>query len=556
MRGPSAGPSIGPHTKTVLRWLASLGFEPGSSAWVEFLSPRLSRLTPPDAMFDRRLAATRLAEAIRKGEPLVVFGDYDCDGMTSTAILTEGLRSLGAASVKPFVASRFAGGYGLSAEAVERVLEGGPRLVVTCDCGSSDHESLRVLRERGVDAIVIDHHLVPDEPLPALAFLNPHRPECEFPFKGLASCGLALSMVAAVRTELGKELDVRQWLDLVAIGTIADVAPLNGDNRALTRAGLEQLALRKRPGLSALLELIGFETSHRFTASDIAFRVAPRLNAPGRIGSPEIAVELLLERDPMRARELALRVEELCQKRRTDQEVILREALEDAEAQVGRETALVLGREGWNHGIVGIVAGRIADTCGVPTIVIGFSEGWGHGSVRGPAGFRLFDAVSECSEHLVRFGGHQAAAGLEVRLERLGLLRASFLQACRRQVDFERPRPRTPLVVDPSDDLGQLLDDLYLLEPCGEGNPRPELVLDVVVERCRQVRGGHLKLDLSFGSQQLSGFGPELGARGEGLSGLVRIEGELRPDRYRGGNAVEILVRGFERLSASASREL
>lgn len=218
-----------------------------------FLDPKLLHLTRPDAMADRLVAADRLARAVRERERICVFGDYDCDGITATAVTTEVLTLLGG-DVVPVLASRYAGGYGLSAGARTRIEETGARVLVTCDCGSSDHESLEQLRRQGIDAIVIDHHLVPEEPLPVLAFLNPQRKECGFPYKSLASCGLALSLGAAVRAALGSTLDLRRVLDLVAIGTIADVVALDGDNRALVRAGLRMLEQARRPGIRALLE--------------------------------------------------------------------------------------------------------------------------------------------------------------------------------------------------------------------------------------------------------------------------------------------------------------
>ena len=223
------------RSKTLAAYLDRLG-PPEGPQRNQWLSPRLSHLTPPDGMLDRQKAAERLSDALRAKQTIVVFGDYDCDGMTATAIMVDGLTRLGGRAV-PILSSRFSGGYGVSPEAVQRILDEGPGLVVTCDCGSSDHPSLRLLEAAGVDVLVIAHHLVPDEPLPALAFLNPRRPECGFPYKNLASCGLALSILAALRKELGAELDLKSLLEFVAIGTIADVVPLDGDNRALVRAG-------------------------------------------------------------------------------------------------------------------------------------------------------------------------------------------------------------------------------------------------------------------------------------------------------------------------------
>jgi single-stranded-DNA-specific exonuclease len=219
---------------TIAAWLLARGIRDLAAA-ERFLEPRLAQLTSPDGMAGRAEAAARLGAAVRRGERVVAFGDYDCDGITATAIVTETLRRLDVEAI-PLLASRFDGGYGVTPDAAGRIVAARPDVLVTCDCGSSDHAVLAELGRKGIDVIVIDHHLVPSEPLPVMAFLNPHRPDCRFPYDGLASCGLALSIAAALRAELDVSLDLRDLLDLVAIGTIADVAPLDGDNRVLVRA--------------------------------------------------------------------------------------------------------------------------------------------------------------------------------------------------------------------------------------------------------------------------------------------------------------------------------
>ena len=539
--GPNSA-GAGLRTKTVADYVFARGIR--ETAELErYLQPRLSHLSAPDKMKDRSAIAERIVQAVRSRSRIVVFGDYDCDGMTATAIMCDVIEELGGVAV-PILASRFDGGYGVSARALERIFEAEPNLVVTCDCGSSDHETLKELTKAGIDVAVIDHHLVPDEPLPVFAFLNPHRPECEFEYKGLASCGLVLSVAAAMRAELGAQLDLRKWLDLVAIGTIADVAPLTGDNRALVRAGLETLRKSERAGIRALIDVVGLKRDYAFVASDVAFRIAPRLNAPGRMQGPDLAFHLMREKDPDRARALADEVEELCKKRRVDQAEIEKEAEKDiASLGLSDAPALVLGREGWNHGIVGIVAGRLAEKYDRPALVIGFENGVGRGSVRGPDGFQMFDALSDCSEHLVRFGGHQAAAGMELLVENLESFRRAFEEACARRKDYERPSEAAPLQLAAGDDLSDVLEDLYLLEPCGEKNPSPKLSLECSVRSAREVRGGHLKLDLELpGGRRVGAFAPNLGFRARELSGTVTVIGELRPDRYRGGNAVELLV--------------
>lgn len=534
---------------TVSEWLVRFGHREVEAAR-RFLNPRLAELSSPEAMADRKSAAERIARAIKGREKICIFGDYDCDGMTAAAIMTEALKELGG-DVTTLLASRFDGGYGVSAAAVEKIAATGAQLLVTCDCGSSDHVSLRELGRRGLECIVIDHHLVPEEPLPAYAFLNPHRPDCGFAYKGLASCGLALTMVAAVRSELGRDLDLKQWLDLVAIGTIADVAPLDGDNRALVRAGLRALGDAKRPGLRALLEQSRFDFSSSLGSEDVSFRIAPRLNAPGRLGAPDLALRLLLERSPERAYALALEVEQRSQERRETQERILAEALQEIEEQgYASRAAIVVGREGWNHGIVGIVAGRLAAQFQKPVIVFGFERGQGRGSVRGPLGSRLHDMLAASSDVLVRYGGHQAAAGCEVRIERLDELRERFeraAEACAPVSDVNSDGGEaTRLWLQPGEDPARVLGDLALLEPFGTTNPAPELAVSARVISAREVTGGHLKLELELDrGRRLFAFGPMLGHRASELGSRVTAAGKLRKDTYRGGDAVELKIERF-----------
>lgn len=532
-------------SSTLGDWLIRRGLNDPETAR-GFLNPRLGLLSVPDKMADRALAADRLASAIRRRERIVVFGDYDCDGMTSTAILTEVLRELGG-EVIPLLASRFDGGYGVSAAAVERIRSSAPGLVVTCDCGSSDHQSLAELKRLGIDAIVIDHHLVPDQPLPALAFLNPHRKDCGFAYKGLASCGLVLSIGAALRSTLGKPLDLRRWLDLVAIGTIADVAPLDGDNRPLVRAGLKILGDGRRPGLRALLLSARIELGMPLSAEDVAYRVAPRLNAPGRLGAPDLSLELLLAPNLEIATCLAARIEQVCTARKELQQQLMAEALGGIQREkLDQRPAIVVGQEGWNHGIVGIVAGRLAEQFGRPVVVIGFQQGIGRGSVRGPAGSRLHDALARAAHTTVRFGGHQAAAGVELELSRLAEFREAFELAIGELAPISTDSPRSgsdAVWLAETDEPRRVLADFALLEPCGLTNPAPELLLDASLISAREVTGGHLKLELELdGKRRLSAFGIGLGNRAGSLTGRIVIGGRLRADRYRGGGAVELYL--------------
>ncbi len=525
---------------TIADFLSRAGFAPGKTTET-WLDPKLADLTSPDKMADREAFADRAAHAIRSGERIAVFGDYDCDGITSCAIMTHVFRTLGA-EVVPLLATRVEGAYGLSEPALARIVASGAKVLVTCDCGSSDHPRIESARQKGIETLVIDHHLVPKEPLPAVAFHNPHRPDCGFPFKWLASCGLALSIGAALRKKLGKELDLRPLLDLVAIGTIADVAPLVDDNRALVRAGLRVVASGNRPGLRALAELAKLDLANGVTGEDVSFRIAPRLNAPGRLGHPDDALALLLSRDATEAQGIAATIEQTQLRRRAIQAQMIDEANADiADMGMGALDGIVLARQGWHPGVVGIVAGRIADTTKKPTIVIGLEGATGRGSVRGPRGFPLYDALDRCRAEMVGFGGHQAAAGVHVSTTKIDALRAAWSDACRSIAPSVVVNALSTAVrLDPRDDPRRVLQDLPRLEPCGEGNPAPTLYLaDVEVRAARDLKG-HLKMDLVVGGRPLSAIAFSEGARASEVSGTRRnLLGVLRASAYTG---VELMV--------------
>ncbi|MFW5739339.1 MAG: single-stranded-DNA-specific exonuclease RecJ, partial [Myxococcota bacterium] len=397
-----------------------------------FLDPKLAHLTPPQDMADREAAIDRIVRAIRSRERIALFGDYDCDGITSVSILTEVIRRLGG-EVMPHVANRFHGGYGLSDPAVDRLLACSPSLVLTCDCGSSDHDRLERLRQCEIDAVVIDHHLVPRERLPATAFLNPRRPDCPFPYKNLASCGLALSLAAGLRAKLSPRMDMRPWLDLVAIGTVADMVPLDGDNRALARAGMRVIEQGQRVGLRALAEVARVTLGPGMTSESISFDIAPRINAPGRLGDARDALGLLLATDPVQARGYAARVEAARNERRRVQEQMLVEAMQEVEERGWSDApALVVARPGWHPGVVGIVASQLVEHYGRPAVVIGFDGAVGRGSVRGVDGVSVYDLLVASREAPIQFGGHHAAAGVTIEEKVVPKFRDLFMAAAAR----------------------------------------------------------------------------------------------------------------------------
>jgi single-stranded-DNA-specific exonuclease len=451
------------------------------------------------------------------------------------------LRALGG-EVVPLLADRFGGGYGLSGPALSRVLDTGASLLVTCDCGSSDHERLESVRHAGVDAVVIDHHRVPEAPLPALAFLNPHRPDCGFLYKGLASVGLALSIAAGVRAELGAELDLRRWLDFVAIGTIGDVAPLDGDNRALVRAGLALIARGGRPGTRALAAIAGCGTAVP-TGEDVSFRLAPRINAPGRLDKPDLALALLLATSDEEAQSVAAEVEEHCTRRKEVERGVVEEALAMlADPALAALPCIVLAKQGWHPGVVGIVAGRLASRFGKPTVVIALDGASGRGSARCPAGFSVHDALGRSREALLGFGGHHAAAGVEVASDRVGAFRDRFAEAC---AAMGVPVPiriyDAEARLESGEHPSRITHDLARFEPCGQANPAPRVAIDdAPVLGVREVRGGHLRVWVDVAGTSLSCFGAGMGSLAAVLGSRARVIGALRPDTWNGGGAVEM----------------
>ncbi|MCA9581534.1 MAG: single-stranded-DNA-specific exonuclease RecJ, partial [Myxococcales bacterium] len=412
----------------------------------------------------------------------------------------------------------------------------------------------------GVDVVVVDHHLVPDEPLPALAFLNPHRPDCGFAFKGLCSAGLCLSLGAALRKRMGGNLDLRPWLDLVALGTVADVAPLTGDNRALVRAGLRLLGgERARPGVVALRELARMKPG-KVTSGDIAFRMAPRLNAAGRMGDPALTLALLRAKTSGEAQQVAAAIEQLNQERKSTEKAVTAEALAQVEQVYGSSPgeAVVAVGDGWHRGVVGIVAARLVDRFGVPAVVLGFDDGAAglptdvaHGSGRAPGGGSVYDVVSAAASLLETFGGHRAAVGLSVTRAQVDALRAAISDRSRSIT----PPPETDLLVDVTLDGVAFgvpkAADLLRLEPVGEGNPDPlYLVEGAVVESVRTVGdgGSHLKLGVRLGRARLSAFGFDMADRAPTEGNPVSLVGHLRPDTWRGGDAVELHITSMPTL--------
>ena len=508
--------SVSPVTAQLL---INRGFEDPERAR-RFLSPRLAELRRPDGdapMAGFAVAVDRLARALAARETIGIFGDYDVDGVTSCALLASFLGDAGGRVVAR-VARRDAG-YGFGVEDAARFADAGCAVVVTCDCGTSDHEALAAARARGIDVIIVDHHQVPERDPEALALINPHQPSCRFPFKGLASVGVAFYLAAALRTRLRESgvatlPDPRALVDLVAVGTIADLAPLTDENRILVHHGLARLRESPRPGLAALARLANIEEG-AFRTADISLRIAPRLNAPGRLGDAAPALALLLA-DATNADERAAACEAANVERRLVQERVAAEAMQQAEAQP--DGVIVVAGAGWHAGVVGIVAAKLVDRFARPSLVIALDAAGrtGVGSARTVPGFHLHRALHGCADLLVRYGGHAAAAGLTIDAEHLGALRTRMSAAAHEA--FGGAPPAATLGVDAEialDAVDELLaEELGRLEPFGIGNPEPVLgARGITLDRSRVVGENHLQVTLRDGLHARDGIGFWLAAR-------------------------------------------
>jgi single-stranded-DNA-specific exonuclease len=484
--------------------LARILHQRGISGPVEarsFLSGTLrSDLPSPFAMADMEKAAERLALALRRKEKVCVWGDYDVDGTTGAAALISFLREAGGDAVG-YVPHRIHEGYGLNRAALEPLGRDGVSLLVTVDCGVSNHEAVAAASAAGMEVIIVDHHLPPAVLPPAFAVVNPHRPDCPFPDKGLSAAGLAFYLIVALRAKLreagwfgrGAAPDIRRYLDIVTLGTIADLVPLRGANRVLARRGLLELAQSARPGIVALKRVAGIPPGE-VNVGQVAFQLAPRINAAGRMDAALKVVEMLTTDSAEAAARIAEELDRNNRARQAAEAELLERALErvDALGASGRHSIVIAG-EGWHPGVLGIVASRIVDRFYRPTVVIGVEGVTGKGSARSIRGFHLGEALRACADLLLQFGGHEHAGGLTIAAERLPEFASRFEEIARAKLSAEELVP--PLDIDAELDFAAigpgLMRELEALRPFGVGNPEPLLLSrDLEVSERREINGG------------------------------------------------------------------
>jgi single-stranded-DNA-specific exonuclease len=510
-------------------------------------------LPSPFLMADMDAAVDRIVHAVKKRELIGIWGDYDVDGTTGASVLVAFLRQIGAEPIY-YVPHRLEEGYGLNIEGLRRLRERGVHLVVTVDCGIANGREVDAAMHMGLDVIVVDHHQPPDQLPPAVAVINPHRRDCSFPDKGLCAAGLAFYLVIGLRAKLREagwfkesgDPDLRCYLDIVTLGTIADMVPLNGVNRTLLRRGLLELGRSIRPGVLALKEVANIRPGE-VSAGHVGFRLGPRINAAGRLDYALKVVELLTTA----SHEIALRIAQELEAHNRDRRAVEAEVLEQAFTQAlgvangADRYSIVLAGERWHPGVLGIVAARIVERFYRPTVVIGFNEGEGKGSARSIRGFHMVEGFRRCAEDLEKYGGHEYAGGLTIREERLASFVGSFERVARQCLG---PDDLLPLLeIDAQlafSDIGfPLMRQVESLKPFGIGNPEP-LFMTQGVEICERKT---ISTGARFRFRQSGRFigGVAFGVNEEfcgGSGSAVDVVYRLSDNEWNGSSKVELKV--------------
>ncbi len=553
-----------PNLETVRSLARSCGFTPLAAAALcargidtpeaarAFLETDPAKLHDPMLLPDMAKARDTIRRAIEQGKKIAVFGDYDVDGVTSTCVMTRVLRSLGA-DVRHYIPDRLSEGYGLSMGAMDRLAQDGIGLIITVDSGVSAFEEIARARELGMEVVVTDHHECREELPDANAVVNPKRADSTYPFAELAGVGVAFKLACALAGDGQQRAVLEQYADLVALGTVADVMPLIGENRIIVAAGLRRMAETQNVGLSMLLHESG-QQGKRLTASTISFILAPRINAAGRLGHADMAAELFLTDDPRRAQTLAMALCEQNKQRQATENQILEQALQKLRREYDplEDQVIVLAGEDWHHGVIGIVSSRICDRYACPTVLIALEDGIGKGSGRSVKGFNLYEALCDSAPLLERFGGHELAAGLTIREENIQQFRENMEAWAREHVN---PQELMPILhidcpIAPEFISTEATRGLDVLEPFGMGNPQPVFSMcDLLVEEITPISSDrHVRLTLSKDGQTYTAmlFGTGQGGCGFAQGNYVDAAFCLEINEYRGRCSVQLVIRDIQ----------
>ena len=482
----------------------------------EFLDPDIRRLHDPREMAGMIKAIARIETAIKEKEKIYIYGDYDVDGITSVAMMYSFIKELGG-NVHYYIPNRLDEGYGLNEESIDKILSQNVSLIITVDCGIKSIEEVDMINKAGADIIITDHHKCGDRLPDAYAIINPNQEECNYPFKHLAGAGVVFKLLTVLSDSMSCKMDALDFLDLVTLATVADVVPLIGENRLIVKNGLEAIKKTANLGLSTLIKVCKIEPED-MSVYHIGFIIAPRINAAGRLKDASIVVELLTTDDAQRADEIANELNELNISRQDIEGEILESALERIQKDVdlSNERIIVLENKSWHVGVIGIIASRITERFNMPSIIISVEDEIGKGSARSVIGLNIFEAISKCEEMLIRFGGHELAAGLTIEEGFIGRFRKKINEVVK-DIQKEKDFYREILVdykIDKNDDLRNIHDDIIKLEPFGEGNAKPVFVyraLKVISMKAVGKEGRHLYMKLYNDREYINAIGFNMG---------------------------------------------
>ena len=520
-----------------------------------FFTPNLDMLHNPYLMQDMDKAVERVLTNINSGKPIMVFGDYDVDGTTGAAALYLAFQKFGA-DVTYYIPDREKEGYGLSYHGIEVAKDIGIDLIITCDCGINAFVQVDFANEQNIDIIITDHHTTDTELPKAHAILNPKREDCEYPFKGLCGGGVAFKLITAIGNELNIPLtDYEEIIPLITLGTAADVVPIKDENRVIVHHGLNILENLEKPGLKTLLELAGLKG--HISVGQLVFSIAPRINAAGRIGDANRAVELLVTDDQDKARLLAKELDNENKRRQIIQQAVVDEALlkVNAEADLKNENALVLADAGWHPGVVGIVASKIKEEFNRPTIIIALENGSGKGSARSVAGFDLYEALTACKTHLDDYGGHPMAAGLTLSNKKLEDFKKAFINFANERLTEENLQATLTLdsEIALQDITPRFMDFLDKLSPYGPGNMRPKFAIrNAEIAGAPKVigkTGEHIRFKIRQGLKSYPAVGFGLSNKYEMLitGQPVDIACVVETNEWQGNTSIQMNVRDIKR---------
>jgi len=542
-------------TPIVARLLCQRGLDDPELA-SRFLNPSIDHLHDPFALADMGAAVDRILAAIARKERIAIHGDYDVDGITSTVIVRRALELLGA-DVVHFIPERLKDGYGLQPAAIERLHAGGVALIISVDCGIRGADAARKARELGVDLIITDHHEPDVELPPALAVINPKRRDCSYPDKYLAGVGVALKLVQALCRKSGREAWLPGFIKVAAIGTLADVVPLVGENRVIAKVGLDLLTRGPhKVGLRALLDISGL-AGKTIDSYHISFQLAPRVNAAGRMSTPDIATRLLLAADETMAeevRQLAMQLDGENLRRQEEEAEILAAAKKVAttDPEVGARSVLVVAGDGWHRGVIGIVASKLVDAFHRPAIVLSVEDGVAHGSCRSISKFDMLGALERCASMLIRFGGHRQAAGLALDAARIREFRAAVNDVADETLGPDDLMPRLKIDGDLTfrDITGPVAAGVVSLAPFGAGNPRPVFAARGVeiIDGPRKLKERHLKMALKQDGRIFRAVAWRSAERYDDLDarrasgGAIDVAFSLEQNQYNGETYVELTL--------------